>query len=74
MACQFWAELPDAAAAQKYRVFLNNYASGSSRIGRFDGRAYATARCHELAQLSARVPSEVNILLLVSFGFLSCVC
>jgi len=68
---QFWAELPDAAAAQKYRVFLNNYASEQQRIGRFNWPAHTQLR-DVMSWLNYRhvVPSEVNILLLVSFGFL----
>jgi len=63
--------LPDAAAAQKYRVFLNNYASEQQRIGRFNWPAHTQLR-DVMSWLNYRhvVPSEVNILLLVSFGFL----
>src|SRR6267142_4735548 len=32
---QFWAELPTAADAERYRSFLNNYAAEQRRSGRF---------------------------------------
>ena len=68
---QYWVELPDAAAAQKYRRFLNSYASEQQRIGRFDWPAHTQLR-DVMSWLVYRhvVPGEVNILLLVSFGFL----
>ena len=68
---QFWVELPTAADAQKYRTFLNNYAAEQQRIGRFHWPAHTQLR--DVVQWLAYrhvVPSEVNILLLVSFGFL----
>jgi putative ABC transport system permease protein len=68
---QFWVELPDTAAALKYRSFLGNYAAEQQRSGRFDWPARAQLRA-VMPWLKYRhvVPSEVNILLLMSFGFL----
>jgi putative ABC transport system permease protein len=69
---QFWAELPTAADAERYRAFLNNYATEQRRQGRFhwapntrilDVREWLS---HEHA-----VSTEVRILVLVSFSFLA---
>jgi putative ABC transport system permease protein len=68
---QFWVELPNEAEAQRYRIFLNNYAAEQQRVGRFHWPAHTQLR--DVMQWLAYqhiVPSEVNILLLVSFGFL----
>lgn len=68
---QFWAELPSAADAQRYRTFLNNYAAEQQRVGLFHWPAHTQLR--DVMQWLAYehvVPSEVDILLLVSFGFL----
>jgi putative ABC transport system permease protein len=68
---QFWVELPTPAEAQGYRLFLNNYAAEQQRLGRFHWPPRTQLR--DVAQwLSYRhvVPSEVDILILVSFGFL----
>jgi putative ABC transport system permease protein len=68
---QFWAELPTPADAQKYRMYLNNYAAEQQRVGRFHWPAHTQLR-DVMQWLVYRhvVPNEVNILLLVSFGFL----
>ncbi len=68
---QFWVELPTAADVQKYRAFLYNYASEQRRIGRFNWPPHTEVR-DVMRWLAYRhvVPGEVNILLLVSFGFL----
>jgi putative ABC transport system permease protein len=68
---QFWVELPNAAAVSQYRLFLNNYAAEQQRIGRFSWPPHTQVR-DVMSWLTYRhvVPSEVNILLLVSFGFL----
>jgi putative ABC transport system permease protein len=68
---QFWAELPTAADARRYRGFLYNYAAEQQRIGRFNWPPHTQLR-DVMQWLVYRhvVPSEVNILLLVSFGFL----
>ena len=68
---QFWAELPTAADAQNYRAFLNNYASEQQRLGRFHWPPHTQLRdVNEWLRYRHIVPSEVRILILVSFGFL----
>jgi putative ABC transport system permease protein len=68
---QFWVELPNAAAARKYRGFLDNYAAEQQRVGRFNWPPHTQLR-DVTSWLRYRhvVPGEVNILLMVSFGFL----
>lgn len=68
---QFWVELPTAGDVQQYRAFIHNYAAEQQRIGRFHWPAHTQLR-NVMQWLAYRdvVPSEVNILLLVSFGFL----
>jgi len=68
---QFWAELPTTVDVQKYRRFLHNYAAEQQRIGRFNWPPHTQLR-DVMQWLAYRhvVPNEVNILLLVSFGFL----
>jgi putative ABC transport system permease protein len=68
---QFWVELPTAADAQKYRLFLNNYAAEQQRLGRFHWPPRTQLR--DVTQwLTYRhiVPNEVHILILASLGFL----
>jgi putative ABC transport system permease protein len=68
---QYWVELPTAADVQKYRVFLNNYAAEQQRLGRFHWPPHTQLRdVHEWLTYRHVVPSEVRILILVSFGFL----
>jgi putative ABC transport system permease protein len=68
---QFWAELPTASDAATYRQYLHNYADEQRRLGRFNWPPHAQIR-DVLEWLHYRhvVPSEVRILILVSFGFL----
>jgi len=68
---QFWAELPTAADVQKYRGYLYNYAAEQRRVGRFNWPPHTQLRdVMQWLRYRHVVPSEVNILLLVSFGFL----
>ena len=68
---QFWAELPTEADAQKYRAFLNNYAAEQQRLGRFHWPPHTQLRdVNQWLQYRRVVPSELRILILVSFGFL----
>jgi len=68
---QFWVELPTAAEAQNYRAFLNNYAAEQQRLGRFHWPPHTQLRdVNEWLRYRHIVPSEVRILILVSFGFL----
>jgi putative ABC transport system permease protein len=68
---QFWVELPTAADVQRYRAFLHNYAADQQRAGRFNWPPHTQLRdVPQWLEYRRVVPSEVNILLLVSFGFL----
>jgi putative ABC transport system permease protein len=68
---QFWVELPTEADAQKYRVFLNNYAAEQQKLGRFHWPPHTDLRdVRQWLRYRNIVPNEVRILILVSFGFL----
>jgi putative ABC transport system permease protein len=68
---QFWAELPTAADVERYRSFLNNYASEQQRSGRFSWPAHTRIRdVREWLVYQQAVSVEVRILVLVSFSFL----
>jgi putative ABC transport system permease protein len=68
---QFWAELPTAADVERYRSFLNNYASDQQRSGRFSWPAHTRIRdVREWLVYQQAVSVEVRILVLVSFSFL----
>ncbi|MBD8871564.1 ABC transporter permease [Rhodanobacter sp. DHB23] len=67
----FWVELPDAAAVQAYRNFLQGYMAEQDRLGRFRWSPYYTLR--DLTQwmdYEQVVPPETRISLLLSLGFL----
>jgi putative ABC transport system permease protein len=69
---QFWAELPTAADAARYRAFLNNYAADQQRSGRFHWPARTKLRdVREWLDYNHAVSDEVRILVLVSFSFLA---
>jgi putative ABC transport system permease protein len=68
---QFWAELPTAADAARYRAFLNNYASEQRRAGRFHWPP--RTRLFDVKGWLVHwhaVADEVRILVLVAFSFL----
>lgn len=68
---QFWAELPTAEEAARYRFFLNNYAAEQRRSGRFTWPAHTRLRdVREWLTFQHVVSDEVRILVLVSFSFL----
>jgi putative ABC transport system permease protein len=68
---QFWVELPTERDAQQYRTFLNNYAAEQQKLGRFHWPPHTQLRdVNEWLRYRHIVPSEVRILILVSFGFL----
>ncbi|HEY0745305.1 MAG TPA: ABC transporter permease, partial [Steroidobacteraceae bacterium] len=68
---QFWAELPTAADVERYRSFLNSYASDQQRSGRFTWPAHTRIRdAREWLVYQHAVSDEVRILVLVSFSFL----
>jgi putative ABC transport system permease protein len=63
--------LPTAADVTTYRAFLNDYAAEQQRLGRFHWPAHTQLRdVRQWLQYRNVVPSEVRILILVSFGFL----
>jgi len=67
----FWVELPDAAAVQSYRGFLEGYAADQRRAGRFSWAPNGRLR-NVMDWLSQQkvVPPESQVSLLVSLGFL----
>jgi putative ABC transport system permease protein len=68
---QFWVELPTKADADHYRAFLNNYASEQRGSGRFNWPAHTQLRdVPQWLAYNAIIPNEVNILIMVSLGFL----
>jgi putative ABC transport system permease protein len=68
---QFWVELPTEADAREYRAFLNNYAAEQQKLGRFHWPPHTQLRdVKEWLTYRQIVPSELRILILVSFGFL----
>ncbi len=68
---QFWAELPTAGDVDRYRQFLNNYASDQQRSGRFNWPAHTRIRdAKQWLVYQHAVMDEVRILVLVSFSFL----
>src|ERR1700722_13695308 len=68
---QFWAELPSAADAERYRAFLNNYAAEQRGLGRFHWAPNTRIRdVREWLAHEHAVSQEVKILVLVSFSFL----
>jgi putative ABC transport system permease protein len=68
---QFWVELPTRSDVEKYRTFLNNYSAEQQNLGRFQWPPHTQLRdVREWLRYRNVVPSEVRILILVSFGFL----
>jgi len=68
---QFWAELPNAAAAADYRRFLQNYASQQQASGRFHWPPNTSIKdVREWLAYEDVIPDEFRILVLVSFSFL----
>jgi putative ABC transport system permease protein len=68
---QFWVELPTPQDVQRYRSFLNNYAAEQQSLGRFHWPPHTQLRdVNEWLAYQHVVPSEVRILILLSFGFL----
>jgi putative ABC transport system permease protein len=68
---QFWVELRTPDELAKYRLFLSNYASEQQRNGRYPWAPHTQLR-NVTQWLSYRhvVPNEVNLLVLLAFGFL----
>jgi putative ABC transport system permease protein len=69
---QFWVELPTHDDVAKYRAYLANYAADQQHSGRFGWVPRTQLRdVREWLAYRHVVPNEVNILILLSFGFLS---
>lgn len=67
----FWAELPDAAAVNRYRSFLEGYAAEQKRSGRFDWPPRPQLRnLVQWLDYTRVVPAETPVSLMVSAGFL----
>ncbi len=68
---QYWAELPSAESAARYRSFLMNYASDLQRAGRFRWLPRTSLRdVREWMDYQQVVTNSARILVLVSFSFL----
>jgi putative ABC transport system permease protein len=67
----FWVELHGPADVRRYRAYLNNYAADQRRSGRFHWPPHTQLRdVREWLDYRHVVPGEIDILMLVSFGFL----
>lgn len=67
----FWAELPDKAAADAYRQYLDGYSAEQQRAGRFRWAPNTRLRnVTEWLDNQKVVPQEATVSLLVSIGFL----
>ena len=67
----FWVELPDAAAVQAYRDFLQGYGAEQNRAGRFNWPVnYTLLNLTQWMDYEKVVPPETRISLLLSLGFL----
>ncbi|HVC01643.1 MAG TPA: ABC transporter permease [Steroidobacteraceae bacterium] len=68
---QFWVELPTAAAVQRFRQFLYNYAADQRSIGRFRWAPRVNLQnLHQWLIGEKVVPDEMRVSTLVAFGFL----
>jgi putative ABC transport system permease protein len=68
---EFWAELPDADAAQRYKAFLDGYTAEQQRNGRFAWAPLTRLRnLRQWLEYQHVVSDEARILVVVSFGFL----
>ncbi|RDS82696.1 ABC transporter permease [Dyella psychrodurans] len=66
-----WVALPDAAAVQRYREFLGDYASAQQRSGRFQWAANVRlSGMMDWLDHEGVVPPETKVSMLVAFGFL----
>ena len=67
----FWVELHGDADVRNYRAYLNNYAADQQHAGRFHWPPRTQLRdVREWLNYRHVVPGEMDILMLVSFGFL----
>jgi putative ABC transport system permease protein len=67
----FWAELPDAASATRYRGFLHDYAAAQQRAGRFGWAPNVRLRdVMTWLQKQKVVPAEARMSLVIAVAFL----
>ena len=68
---QFWVELPDASAVERYKAFLDNYAAEQHRSGRLHWMPATRLRnARQWLEYQHVVADESRILVVVSFSFL----
>jgi len=68
---QYWAELPDAEAAARYRSTIDNYAAEQQRNGRLHWPPLTRVRnARQWLEFEHVVSDESRILVVVSFSFL----
>lgn len=69
---QLWVELPDHAAVQRYRRWLEDYAKEQRRSGRFDwDPVVVLLDVREFLAAYGAVPGEYRVATLLAFGFLA---
>ena len=67
----YWAQLPDAAAAAKYRRYLEGYAAAQQRAGRFHWAPNVRlSNVMQWMDIQHVVPPETEVSMLLAFGFL----
>jgi putative ABC transport system permease protein len=68
---QFWVELPDTVAFEKYKTFLDSYASEAQRSGRFSWPPNNRLRnVKEWLVAQEVVPDDAKVSVLLAFSFL----
>lgn len=68
---QYWAELPDAAARDRYLAFMNSYADAQQKLGRFPrNRNNHLRTVDEWLVNQEVVPSDTRVFAGVGLGFL----
>jgi putative ABC transport system permease protein len=69
---QFWVELPTSADVQRYRLFLNDYASQQRTVGRFNWPPLTRLRdVRQWLAYKRVVSDELSATTLLGFGFLA---
>lgn len=65
-----WVQLPDAAAATRYRAYLANYASQQVALGRFQRSRSSVSGLMQWLHDQRVVPDDVRLQMGLAFGFL----
>jgi putative ABC transport system permease protein len=69
---QFWVELPTSANRDRYRAFLDNYASDQQRSGRFDWAPFTRLRdVHDWMAFKKVVTDDARLSVAIGFAFLA---